>query len=320
MKANLTVDYMNTFNKEITAQMKTIALLLMLVHHLWNTENITLYGSNLSGVNIYIAVSAFAKICVGIFMFISGYGLMASYTKGTFRLGDRLRKTILPFWFILFISICFLSFMRTVSPWEIVDNALLLSSSLNGDWWFMQTYVVYILLFPLFGHSVQQKWVWIPLYITSLIAFQPIAFWIRPYNGEIHYALHYFPILYSGMIFQHFKIFERLMERPYCVRWCLVLVAVFIRFSTGWAVLNIVLIASLGVMLIDINNIISMPSKVFNFLGVMSMNMWLLHHFVINYGLPFWHPISDLAILYAETLFIAYILYKMYQCIMNKIV
>ncbi len=68
---------MNKFDKNVTSQMKALALLLMLVHHLWDHDKMIHYGA-LSYGGILEQIAAFGKICVGIFLFLSGYGLMAS--------------------------------------------------------------------------------------------------------------------------------------------------------------------------------------------------------------------------------------------------
>ncbi len=68
---------MNKFDKNVTSQMKALALLLMLEHHLWRHQEMIHYGA-ISYSGILEQISSFGKICVGIFLFLSGYGLMAS--------------------------------------------------------------------------------------------------------------------------------------------------------------------------------------------------------------------------------------------------
>lgn len=68
---------MRQFDKNVTSQMKALALMLMLVHHLWKHNEMVHYGP-LSYSGILEQIGLFGKICVGIFLFLSGYGLMAS--------------------------------------------------------------------------------------------------------------------------------------------------------------------------------------------------------------------------------------------------
>lgn len=52
--------------------MKAIALLLMSVHHLWREPEFGLFEPVTYG-NILLSIGLMGKICVGIFMFLSGY-------------------------------------------------------------------------------------------------------------------------------------------------------------------------------------------------------------------------------------------------------
>lgn len=72
---------LKSFNKNVTSQMKAIALLLMLVHHLWREPGFVRFEPIAYG-NILLSIGLMSKICVGIFMFLSGYGLMASSWSG----------------------------------------------------------------------------------------------------------------------------------------------------------------------------------------------------------------------------------------------
>ena len=72
---------LKSFNKNVTSQMKAIALLLMLVHHLWREPGFVRFEPIAYG-NILRSIGLMSKICVGIFMFLSGYGLIASSCLG----------------------------------------------------------------------------------------------------------------------------------------------------------------------------------------------------------------------------------------------
>ena len=72
---------LKSFNKNVTSQMKAIALLLMLVNHLWREPGFVRFEPIAYG-NILLSIGLMSKICVGIFMFLSGYGLMASSWSG----------------------------------------------------------------------------------------------------------------------------------------------------------------------------------------------------------------------------------------------
>lgn len=72
---------MKTFDKNVTSQMKTFAFLLMLIHHLWREPDFSRFDP-VAYSHILLSIGMMSKICVGIFMFLSGYGLMASTISG----------------------------------------------------------------------------------------------------------------------------------------------------------------------------------------------------------------------------------------------
>lgn len=126
--------------------------------------------------------------------------------------------------------------------------------------------------------------------------------------------LHYFPLLYSGMIARKFFLFDFLAEQRVWCRLFLVVALLVARFVLGWNILNIGLIIVIIMFLIDIPGYLSDKVKRgFDFLGKMSMNMWLIHLFFVNYGFHFRNPFADLAWIYLESLVAAYIIWFVYH-------
>lgn len=162
--------------KENTKQQKGIAIVLMLIHHLYimndripigyeYTSGITI--SNMDLINI---VASFGKICVSLFMFLGGYGIFksvssqgkeVSITKGSF--SKRIISLYRSYWkvFLVFIPIAFTFFDSCVvtctnpayHDWfsvfsfkDFVSNFFAWSCSYNGEWWFFKTYIVTLFL------------------------------------------------------------------------------------------------------------------------------------------------------------------------------
>lgn len=185
---------------------------------------------------------------------------------------------------------------------------------MNGSWWFMQTYVIFVICFPLFAKSLHNTKVWIPLFVVSIFCFQPIANEIRQYTEDGHYLLYYFPLLYSGMVARKLSLFDFLEKKQLWFRLLLTVLLVCARFGTGWNILNIGLIVSLIMILVDIQCYLSENVRsIFDFLGKMSMNMWLVHMFFITYGIHLGNVFADLVWIYIESLFAAYVLYILYD-------
>ena len=72
-----------------TKQLKAVAILLMLAHHLFTFPDRISYGLSpatpimISNTELTRCIGVFGKICVSIFMFLGGYGLYASSTIDT---------------------------------------------------------------------------------------------------------------------------------------------------------------------------------------------------------------------------------------------
>ncbi len=163
---------MNTyFTKKESNVIKGIAIILMLMHHLWRfpdrlyysgiTDNFTIFGQSIS-----LYLGDFGKICVSLFFFISGYGLYTSHTKKPFDIIAKIKNIYLAFWkvFFIFIPIAFMFFSNqpdyaekvnichryATFSWEVfLKNMLGINTQYNGEWWFLISYVGAIVSFPL---------------------------------------------------------------------------------------------------------------------------------------------------------------------------
>ena len=140
-----------SFDKKVSSQLKAFALVLMIMHHLWHRPYFALFEPIEYG-HLLLSIGMMGKICVGMFLFVSGYGLMASYCAAgnVFHIWRRLKKVLLPFWLIVILIAPFLLIIHEVKWFQVVTDAMLLTRNMNGNWWFMQTYVIYVICFPLF--------------------------------------------------------------------------------------------------------------------------------------------------------------------------
>ncbi len=145
-----------------------LAILMMLYHHLFSTpealgvpyHSLLKFGS----INAELHMAWFFKICVGIYAFVSGYGLCRSLchktkAEGFFSslkedYGIVLRK-LLSFYlsyllvFVIFVPIGFLFFGKPFRAGEFFLNLFGLSSTYNGAWWYVRLYFLMLLTVPL---------------------------------------------------------------------------------------------------------------------------------------------------------------------------
>lgn len=143
-------------------------ILLMLIHHLFYSEWSQQYYDDLiiHGVGIVNQLGHFCKLCVAVFVFVSGYGLAAS-TPPNVKLKDfywrRFKKLYLNYWYIwlLFVPVTYFVFGRTFTE-AYGDHAMIKGvldffgllkmfgfDSYNPTWWFYNCILILYLLFPL---------------------------------------------------------------------------------------------------------------------------------------------------------------------------
>jgi len=157
--------------RENTKQIKGIAILLMVAHHLLAFPERVPYGTTiqttffLSGMELTELIGGFGKICVSIYMFMGGYGLFKRYTSCVEkkvecnRLGKDIIKLYKAYWkvFLIFVPIAFVFFGNQAQycadiacctrydVWKIKDfiqNFFGLSRSYNSEWWFFWSYLM----------------------------------------------------------------------------------------------------------------------------------------------------------------------------------
>lgn len=172
------------------------AIVMMLVHHLfYSKESTGLFNDiTVGGFPIVNSIGIFCKLCVAVFVFVSGYGLAASMREdvsaGQFY-RKRFKKLYLNYWFIwlIFVPIGVFVFNRTftdVYGTNVVLKALLNFFGLltifgeygyNPTWWFYSCIIVLYLLFPLLNKKLSDNFFLILSisFILPVLAFLPVV-------------------------------------------------------------------------------------------------------------------------------------------------
>lgn len=158
--------------KEQSTMLQGVAILLMMFHHFFLSMDFCPF--TVVHVDWVLKFAWFGKICVGIFAFVSGYGMyyvMQRVNKEHFfpALGKGLqisfRKIIslyLKFWFILFLTkgVDLIFFDEVIDLIEFIKNMFTISISYNGSIWYLQQYVQMMIILPfldLFFTSFEKK-------------------------------------------------------------------------------------------------------------------------------------------------------------------
>lgn len=170
---------METFlSKAESNYIKGIAMLLMFTHHLFAFTSRIPEPSSLihifNDINIEQIIGMYGKLCVPIFLFVSGYGFsiinrtdQEYYIK---KIANIFKSTWLVF--IIFIPLCMFVFNVPRVQFNIkliLLNFFGLSSSFNGEWWFVLPYVLLIMVTPLLQYGRNNI---LPTVLISLLIHQ----------------------------------------------------------------------------------------------------------------------------------------------------
>ena len=312
------------FTKEHTMQMKGIAIIILLFHHCflnaqrWATvpyeKLATTKGWGYDPISFapfsshtiqYLA--SFSKICVAMFVFMTGYGMWVSYEsqKKKTTMSNYIKKrmvTLMTGFLIIFVVTEILAIptgrfievyghdFRSV-VYMIID-ALGLAKLLGTPlfcltWWYMSLAIVLIMIFP-FVHSIMEKYQWVVV-VASIIVPRACGF------GQSTDLFRYLLAYTLGMYFaQHdllARIKEKFMEQNVAGKLLSLIVSLiglaviikclqnawigwkYLDFWDGFAAMYVIVISYIYIL----NG--KWIVKGLGFLGKHSMNIFLIHSF-----------------------------------------
>ena len=268
----------------------------MLIHHLFYLDEMRPYYNDIiiHGHGLVNEIGIFSKLCVAVFVFVSGYGLAVSTPAGM-KLKDfywhRFKKLYLNYWFIwlLFVPIGVFEFGRTftdaygehVALRGVLDFFGLLKmfgvDSYNPTWWFYSCIIVLYLLFPLLNKYINAA----PLLIVSIA----ITSGIFGYLGATSVSVFspYLLTFILGIVISKVPVslYKKVKVWHLVVSLALLCIYRFVPISPMYIVDALICICS-SILLYKI----TLPKwliKVFSELGKHSMNMFLVHSFYYYY-------------------------------------
>lgn len=295
---------------------------MMLYHHLFSTPEIlgTSYISllNINGINIELKMAWFFKICVGIYAFVSGYGLFRSMKSAKEKSNTtgfidslicdykvvlkKLLRFYFDFWlvFIIFIGVGFVFFNKEFVLKDFLLNFFGLSNSYNGAWWYIFFYLKMLLILPLIDcffqinkdkRSIIQK---IIIYGLLFIAIMLVYFLQKPFFSEM---LEFFMPAYAlcfliGYIFSRFEIYEwaykligqKIMTILGILGFlAVIIVRVKMAKDASSAGLDFIFVPVFVYGFLTITSLVPRISKIFEFFGKYSMFIWLVHVFFYDH-------------------------------------
>jgi len=312
------------FTKEHTMQMKGIAIIILLFHHcflnaqrwatvpyekLATTKGWGYYPISFAPFSSHTIqyLASFSKICVAMFVFMTGYGMWVSYEsqKKKTTMSNYIKKrmvTLMTGFLIIFVVTEILAIptgrfievyghdFRSV-VYMIID-ALGLAKLLETPlfcltWWYMSLAIVLIMIFP-FVHSIMEKYQWVVV-VASIIVPRACGF------GQSTDLFRYLLAYTLGMYFaQHdllARIKEKFMEQNVAGKLLFLIVSLiglaviikcrqnawigwkYLDFWDGFAAMYVIVISYIYIL----NG--KWIVKGLGFLGKHSMNIFLIHSF-----------------------------------------
>lgn len=293
--------------KKQSKMLQAVAIILMLYHHFFCFPDPDVYKF----LNVEVAKNAawFAKICVGLFSFISGYGMCICMKKSRGERGlsignqykdiaKRLLKLFLKYWFViaLYMLICILAYKETLTFDIFLKNAFMIDFSLNGSWWFMRQYFIFMLMAPLFDaffRNISKNGIgrWIALLVAGIAAgFFVIAkikipeldsFWdfIQP---------TFIMVFASGFFFSYYSVYELIEKKTpsykgfrFVIGLAALILSIAVRVITttdpSYAKLDFIIVPVFSLGIIFTVGQIGFMAGFLEYIGGFVTFMWLTH-------------------------------------------
>lgn len=300
---------MHTFSKKHTDCAKGVACILLLLHHLF--YNSPAYYEKftplltLGGTPLACMLATLSKVCVAMFLILSGYGVAASLSKRSsdgnilsrsVRVSSRMIvKLLMSLWFVFLLFVPWQSFAghwpyESLShiPVDFLGLANIFSTStMNDTWWYVSVALICYALTPLLNILVKKfpelsvagtfcVLILLEGRLNASVWFERV-FWICNY--------------FIGLIAFEYGLFDRIAkfsDKNLVYRWFVSLAllggAAWLRFNKGMIIdplFAISLIVFAGVCLYSVPLI----TRLVQFIGRHSGNIFLMHTFVYLYNL-----------------------------------
>lgn len=281
-----------TFDKRSSLLIKGIAIILMVCHHMWWYKE----PNDFTGIWYFlapyiIALGKAGKVCAAIFTFISGYGLYLSFSHNNkySNILKKIKNILFHFWRTV-IPILIIFFIIGIIPFKTIDfllNMLCLENSYNGAWWYLQTYLLYLIISPIVFQSINNKLTAIILCVLSMTLFRYLAYLFLGNTMWIHYFLYYFPFFILGAVFSKYNLLEKLSSKnksslSLLSYLSIVFICLAIRIKTGYSETLFILVPCFILTFIQKPIPNSALTRFLTLIGKYSMGIWLLHSFFIK--------------------------------------
>lgn len=287
---------------------KGVAILFMLLLHLFCTKEYSGLFKPLIMIKdtpLVYYIALFGDMCVAIYCFCSGYGLMVvcktnkeNYLKKNL---IRILRLYINFWIILFLFVVILGpIMGQADTYPGDLNTFLLTftaidPAYNGAWWFLTTYIILVILSPYINKIVIKYNMLLIIGMSFIIYFiayiQRIMVPIVSGSQVINYILRQlalfgtsqFPYI-VGAIFSHKKIYSKIYDIFNRMKFKnIIAISLIIGIIIAHGIVQTLFVAVFtGITFIVLFNLVDKPKWLdvgLSYISKHSTNMWLTHMF-----------------------------------------
>lgn len=290
-------------SKSKSSSLKFISVLLMIFYHAFGFTSRIKYSYislfKVKGTPIEQYIASVGEICVGMFLFLSGYGLYKSYSRGIGYRGifKRIWNFYKKFWlmFLLFIPLGFYLGVYRFQFKEFLMNFFGFRSTYNKEWWFVRLYLELLLIYPLVIKIINKfnyKIILTVSFVVNLIGYGiPKVQSMLGLNSILIYEFSIFLggqfIFVLGIVIARYGLFTKLSGRINWSRGAFILLSI-LTFVIVIIVGNIPVLGEAAKLLLIPVFIFMLAESIkedswLSRLGVHSTNIWLIHSFFCYY-------------------------------------
>lgn len=337
-------------SKQMTSAIRGIAIIMMLIHHLftWDKASYTsfFHVTLLRGCDIVTFIGIFGKLCVTLYLFLSGYGFCCKFGNKEYKdlsvferwkIAWKVYKKYLIV-FAVFIPIGFILSIRIFHIKEFILNLITYKTTYDEECWFLIIYImIAFLVLPILVRK-KSSWSVRKIFFMSfavivagyafraLIMRSPVASFEKT---ALYFNIYYFMLsqfaFVVGWICKQENFFERFGQLyiPKAIWIIAMLILMILKvYCPGGMLIDTVLtpiFVGLCLRIVAVNKI---AFKILTVIGGYSTYMWMTHTYFSKYYCSsfiyaFKWPLLITVVLVIITLVTAIILDKLEEQLQN---
>ena len=298
----------NGFTKEHTLILKGILILMLLIHHLFNPENIVEYAVNtfIKDPVLLVSIVAWCKICVAGFCFITAYGMTKKFMNmpqkkpGNYAevVAVRLIKLEMSVWLIYILAFFYKKIIMNMQLGYGNNNVQRLiyiffdmtglanyagTPTINVTWWYLSLFILLVFSMPLIYYAYSKG----RYLLLGPVCLLPAVIFLK--TESVLYS-ELLPVAFLGTAFAYENWFEKIRQWNRSWRKLILFAAMllcgwfsfevnqYVNFHLSW-----LLIFFLPILVQEYISYVPVLSHILKFIGIHATNIFLVHTFIYYY-------------------------------------